>query len=749
MVRTLRATVIAIIFFLQSIHAADLRLTPPVLQGSQLRLEWIGGAGPFQLQDSASPSGPWLNVGAALDATNTSVNLVTSPRYFRVSGASTSPTADPEALNATIVAMQSFMDTVPTSNRQAWRTQILNFLNSRADIESAGESPDGVWAITTSGVPIALWNNRLPDPYDPDDVLPQAIALRTQTPGNTSARFSTTVGSGFRLAAPRLSRQLGSHGYSPSFDDAKLPSLLGQRNEAVFFFNTHGGSFEIPLFTPNGTMLRTNGIVVTEREYGLWTGTKWDPNASDYGLYLSEMRDKRLALSISAASFTTNALGEPVAVNECRYAITAQWVLDYMSFPKDNHASVWLGACLSGSPAAAKMRNAFRSRGAEMVSGWTQNVTGAAVVSATTFLYDRLLGANEILPPTPPQRPFNYVDSWTELRSKGLHRHPSVDSNTNYVETEIIYEGASGDEAFGLFAPSIAYVLIDEISERAHLYGIFGNPPENARRVTIGGSAVTVVSWEPRKIVVSLPRTGDSSAGDVQVQVHNFKSNVRRITRWTLNGTYKMTEDDTPFLIDGTLKIIFRADIGDYRKLPGNVLIQPTRYAVAAKHSDIRLAASGTQSFPCGEGGGSETYSWIGSGIFPPYYDPNIPYLVTAVISLDTINQSGGLGLAFGLRDPDLFPLQLKITPCDAPVMSFALAPGPSGPVNGDPLMFGSPLEELLPDGTKIEYPLPGGVLTFDNDWAIVAGRADSEIDSGMTWNRAAPEFPPDPAAAR
>ena len=748
--RFFRAAVFTIIFFLQSAAiAAEFRLNTPQLQGAQLRLEWTGGAGPFQLQDAASPNGPWLNVGATVDGTSATINLVTSPRFFRVSGASTTTNPSGEALNATIVAVQTFADTVPTANRPAWRSQIVNFLNSRADIARAGENADGVWAVTTNGVPIALWNNRQSDPFDPEDILPQAAALRTQTPGNTAARFATTVGAGFRLAGPRLSRQLAANGYAPTLDDAQLSSLQGQRNESVFFFNTHGGSFEIPLFAANGQMQRENGVVVTERAYGLWSGTKWDMNSPDYDAYVYEMQEKRLALSIAAASFTTNALGEEVAVTECRYAITAKWVLDYMTFPKENHASIWLGACLSGSPDAAPMRNAFRSAGAEMVSGWTQNTTGAAVMSATTFLYDRLLGANKVHPPAIPQRPFNYADSWTELRSRGLHLHPSVDNNGNGINTEIIYEGATGDEAFGLFAPSIAYVLINEIDEQAILIGLFGKPPANARRVTIGGTAVTVVAWEPRQIIVALPRTGVSSAGDVQVHVHNFKSNVRRISRWTLNGTYKMTEADTPYVMDGTLKMIFRADVADYRKVPGNVLIQPKRAAVAAKSSEIRLQATGTVSESCGEGGGVETYSWTGSGLFPPYSDPAIPYLVTAVISLNSIDQSGALGLAFGLRDPDLFPLQFKIVPCEGPTLTFALAPGPSGPVDGPPLMFGSPVEQLMPDGTPLEYPLPGGVFAFGTDWAIPAGRADSEVDSGMKWDRAEAEFPPDPAAAR
>jgi hypothetical protein len=233
------------------------------------------------------------------------------------------------------------------------------------------------------------------------------------------------------------------------------------------------------------------------------------------------------------------------------------------------------------------------------------------------------------------------------------------------------------------------------------------------------------------------------------VRVHNFKSNVRRITRWTLFGTYKMTQPPDPFEINGTLKLIFRADVGEYRKVPGNVFIRPTRYAVPAKHSEVRLEATGSVSFPCGEGGGSETLTWFGSGLFPTYYDPAIPYLANAVVTLNTIDQIGALGLVFGLSDPDQFPLKMRIVPCDGPTLTFPMAPGPSGPVDGDPLIFGSPLEILLPDGSKLEYQLPGGPFSFGADWAIAAGSADSGIDSGMTWSSAAAEFPPDPAAAR
>jgi hypothetical protein len=64
-------------------------------------------------------------------------------------------------------------------------------------------------------------------------------------------------------------------------------------------------------------------------------------------------------------------------------------------------------------------------------------------------------------------------------------------------------------------------------------------------------------------------------------------------------------------------------------------------------------------------------------------------------------------------------------------------------------MIFGYPTEQTLPDGTKIEFPLPGGPFVFGSDWSISAGSADSGADSGMKWNQTNPEFPPNPDAAR
>lgn len=732
--------------------AGDLRLAAPVPEGIQLRLHWTDGTPPYQVEEALAPGGPWQAFGGATSELTALVPIAADRRFFRVAGGGDAGISREEAaMRSTLSAVGTFVDGVPREDIARWRSDILSFLNGRADIDSAGESADGVWAITMDGIPLAIWNNRPADPPADEPSLSRIVRAGTEIPGTQAARFAVTVGAGFRQAAPALSRLLGGAGYSPGFDGASLESLKGVRNESVFFFNTHGGVFFIPQFGDDGKPNRgADGRILYETHYGLWTGTKIDPFATDisyrHNEFVADLKAKRLALALAPASYVTGTGGFQSPVSEWHFGITAEWIKRYLSFPPQNHASVWLGACQSGSDSAAPLRAALRSVGAEMVSGWTGNVHGDAVLNATSFLYDRLLGANKVVPPATPQRPFDYENSWKELRSRGLHRYPTHDDKGVPTTTDIIYEGVPGDATFGLFAPSIAYVLIGEVDQQAHLFGLFGNPPADQRKVTIGGAEATVISWDSRAIVCSLAATGSGSAGDVQVVVQGRKSNLRQITRWTLTGTYQMKGEEPPHQIDGALTLVFRADIGEYRKEPGNVFIRPTRYATAAKHSEIHLEAKGILSTPCDPG--TERIIWSGSGSFPAS-ENEAPAMTVAYLSVDSILQVGALGVVYGMRDMDQFPLKMRYEPCDGGAVEFPLAPAPPGPVEVDPLMFGSPLDERLPDGTRLEFPLPGQSFSMDTDWGISAGNMQSELESSMKWNRTPAEFPPSPDAAR
>ncbi len=724
----------------------------PALEGTQLRLKWTGGTAPFQVEQAPAPGGPWTSLGGPISESNTLAPVSADHLFFRVSGGAGSGMSPEEAaMRATMSAVGAFVDGVPREDVVRWRNDVLAFLRGRADIDSAGESPDGVWAITTDGIPMSIWNNRLADPPADEGSLPQIARAGTSVPGNRSARFAVTVGAGFRQSAPALSRLLGGAGYSPGFDAAPLESFKGVRNESVLFFNTHGGSFFIPQYGADGKPTRNaEGRILYEVHYGLWTGTKIDPNKTDISYrhdeFVAELKAKRLGVALAPASYVTLTGGFQNPVNEWHFGITSAWIRRYMSFPRENHASVWLGACQSGSSFSAPLRAAFRDVGAEMVSGWTDNVNGDAVLNATQFLYDRLLGANKIVPPATPQRPFDYENSWTELRSRGLHRYPTRDDQGRATTTDIVYEGVSGDTAFGLFAPSIAYVLIDEQSRQVHLIGLFGNPPTDKRQVTIGGAEAAIVSWSPRKIECTLDSEGPGSAGDVQVLVQGIKSNVRQITRWTLLGTYSMKGDEPPHQIDGTLSLVFRADIGEYRLVPGNVFIRPKRFAEAARHSDIQLEAKGILSTPCDQG--SERTIWSGSGPFPSAED-EAPAMTIAMLAVDTIQQTAALGLAFGMRDMDLFPLKVRYEPCEGSPATFPLAPAPPGSVEGDPILFGWPTDDPAPGQSRVEFPLPGKWIGIASDWSVAADEMKSEAKSSMKWGQAAAEFPPAADAAR
>ncbi len=55
--------------------------------GNQLILEWTGGRGPYQVQETSHlAGGPWINVGGATTATTRTVPLSGSSKYYRVIG---------------------------------------------------------------------------------------------------------------------------------------------------------------------------------------------------------------------------------------------------------------------------------------------------------------------------------------------------------------------------------------------------------------------------------------------------------------------------------------------------------------------------------------------------------------------------------------------------------------------------------------------------------------------------------------
>jgi hypothetical protein len=84
---------------------------------------------------------------------------------------------------------------------------------------------------------------------------------------------------------------------------------------------------------------------------------------------------------------------------------------------------------------------------------------------------------------------------------------------------------------FGLLAPSIERMVVDERNVRLMIYGLFGSDPSNVK-VTM--NSVTIPSqWKSiGEIWATLPTTGPNTGGDVRVSVGGHASNIVRLTEW-------------------------------------------------------------------------------------------------------------------------------------------------------------------------------------------------------------------------
>ena len=127
-----------------------------------------------------------------------------------------------------------------------------------------------------------------------------------------------------------------------------------------------------------------------------------------------------------------------------------------------------------------------------------------------------------------------------------------------------------------------------------------------------------------------------------------------------------------------------------------------------------------------------------------PAYPGALTVLVFAWVCLGLL----GFGLGFGLFDIDASPMKVRVEPCGESARTFPLVPPPPGDVDNPPL-FKLPLEELLPDGSIFEVPLPGTETILSADNSIPAGFMENDSGARLEWNAAAAEFAPDPNAAR
>lgn len=541
--------------------------------------------------------------------------------FTPVSPCSSSSLMEPSIRMAAIDLLTAKAATLDWSNLNAANTQLASFLNTLPEIDTAAVNGEvaNVWALFSDGVLLMYVNNRGPStelvgrsswtsdssfsdqssfgldrqPESRPDAS-DSRAAGEELPLSVQARLVETLGSRYTPATAAIRTMLTSNGYftaTPTSGTVNGLKLL--RDDGVLYYDGHGGAGFF-------------NVAQTDSAFGLWTTTV--ATAANLPSYSADFAARRLCLMV--ASVGVDSLGNDI--NEVHYGITAKFVTWYWQAFAQN-AMVFIDACGAGGAYAAPFRNAIIAKNASVYFGWTRPVFSDAAALVAKFMFDRMIGANTAAPKeTPAQRPFTYPDIYADLTNRGLHVHPSTDGTT----TTFKYFGGAG--SFGLLAPSIAFMAMEEVNDLIHIYGLFGSDPGADGRVRVDGVELNVQSWAPSEIICDIERSGTGSAGPVTVEVRGDysgttpltfrKSNVVNLTHWKIPFHYDHFEDDQKIVVDMDLHI--RADVHSHREVPHEAPIEAD--AIVFDHvlnSLGSFTASGTGQLECA------TQTWSGGGI--------------------------------------------------------------------------------------------------------------------------------------
>lgn len=547
---------------------------------------------------------------------------------------------------------------------------------------------------------------RRPEPAAPPAAL-VAAAAAVETPDQPVARLMQSFGPMFDGAdvVTDLQGWMAKKGWKlPQGAEqlAPLSALRGLKGAGFFYINTHGGA---------GGHLLEDGS--DEIMYSIQSSTLVTDATEAAPENVVDMAARRL-------TYFTASNGDLILGTfpdfDTRYGVTANFVDAYWKFAKDS--VLLINACSSTRRSSARWAGGFidacHRAGAGVYLGWNGTVTPTGAYRAARYLTDRLLGANEFEPEKPHQRPFPCDEVMADMQKKGY----LVDPHERSVFEALPNPAAATPVQL---APSIRHVEVDEYLDELRLVGRFGTLPGE---VSVGGSKRTIKRWEPGRVVVDLPRTGAGATGEVQVVVRGVKSNLRRITEWTIPLDYTYTVMEAMGLkIAGIGRIRLRADVGGTRDAPGQALQETVRYAYDTRDSELPLKASGAMpAGPC-------TVVWTGQATYRAIPEPGYRHGLMAYLKIDTWTRRGWLGLGLGTPGPDFVQ-----TGCG---YDQGIQPG-FGTLDV-PVDYPSPLQ-----GSSDVIPLHAVAFDFDAQWRLQPDRSVTPL-ARVTWPVVAPVAPPLP----
>lgn len=494
-------------------------------------------------------------------------------------------------------------------------SQMEAFLNARPEVAWATYDPQ--YGVVTGnyldGISLAVLFNRFGpveralDEQADDGELPQTRASRAELPGPDGARLMRALGPYYGTGAnAEIGQMLSAKGYTINNAPSTVDGLRTVSGDGITYFNTHGGPV-----APAGLDSDT-----ADRILGVWTAS---PVPSSMPQDLLDMCYAGELVTLTA-DHGVDADGNPVAATH--FGITAKFVQNYMSFG-DNNLFV-LANCYAGNENFAAFRNACFNQGVEIFASWTNLSSGTATYR---YLFDRLLGADQFRPESPPQRPFGWQQVYADLEEQGLTELTLSNFGLIGLPGLPLPEELGGTAAHFVYytngdlervAPTISYLEVDEPQSVLKIHGSFGDTQGTVEVDGVGG---TIQSWTDNLVMAQIPYEGAGSSGDVVVKVGAKESNPVPLTEW--HGTVRQVFDPNEGSLRSTfeLDVRFRADVHSYRTEPGGVPQYRTVGLHASRASSATFTAQGSKTTTDSDGD-TATVEWSGQQDLELVEDP-------------------------------------------------------------------------------------------------------------------------------
>jgi hypothetical protein len=385
--------------------------------------------------------------------------------------------------------------------------------------------------------------------------------------------------------------------YTVSMQPASLTNLSLVKGDDVVFVYTHGcpsSHWQNPKSKDEWNF----------PEFSLSTIDDFDYDSIAPSGFKTDYAERRVVLMniVWDKKATWGGLSEDVQ-SAWVYAITSSFVKKYWKINDNGYVS--LNACHSGQQCAAGMRSMILSLGASVVSGWSDEVETDFSRRSTFFLFDRLLGSNSYneYKVTPNQRPFPRSDVMTALQQKNLSIDP-------YKGAQFTFFTNSSGNTFGMLAPTIQRLKVDDLKNELKITGAFGNDQSNTK-VKINGQERTIKTFGEKEIIADLK---PEDYGDVQVIVSDHPSNAVQLTLWVLHVKYNIKYYSGDLIQEFKMNTYLRGDIHESRTTPEEKPKAELVDLLPSQASNVTYSSSGSHT---DEDGTVVTYSGSGKGSSP------------------------------------------------------------------------------------------------------------------------------------